>query len=426
MASPVNAYQFFKQIDMPVSPGESQLPKPRIGCPMPPDFHLNIAWETANLTRIAYRDYEIYDSFIKKNDNNIFDDCIKDGLPIFVPKDINKAVIFYYFVPRLSSIVDLNDEEKKEFKSELNSLSQSCIKYRIDLTYNYLGYWKLRADVDRFGFIARREENDSDNLFVIFRGTRQSTEWFNNFQFKQIYCLSESRKDFQKYSKEEYPIKISLGFNKIYTDYRPGLLIRFKYLNILSLWFNNRFIRLNQFLFKSVHRKHTKSITDVIRNYFSNSQNTSNVSNIFISGHSLGAALACISSFHLGKILYDQRIDIPITSYVYASPRVGNVEFSRELEKYNVNIFRITNSEDLINFVPLSVWRVIGIEMNLPIIGKIMRKTFAFLGLENELFQHCGTAITFAHQTGAVSSNHNMTITYCGFLEILSKNEASN
>ena len=104
---------------------------------------------------------------------------------------------------------------------DLSASSEYDLKYKILKTYEYVAFYpfKLKVDIDRFGFIAKREEADNNNIYIVFRGTRERAEWFSNTQFKQVNFLET----------EENPDgiagcgKISLGFSKMYADFRSGL-----------------------------------------------------------------------------------------------------------------------------------------------------------------------------------------------------------
>ncbi len=69
---------------------------------------------------------------------------------------------------------------------------------------------------------------------------------------------------------------------------------------------------------------------------------------IFLTGHSLGAALAALATarlVHLNKHVH--------STYLYGAPRVGDAEFARALPRDRV--FRIVNRRDLVTEVPPSV-----------------------------------------------------------------------
>ena len=68
---------------------------------------------------------------------------------------------------------------------------------------------------------------------------------------------------------------------------------------------------------------------------------------LFITGHSLGAALATLA---LCKLRRSHR-GVRAEAYTFGSPRVGNTDFSRSLE--GAKLFRVVNNEDLVTRLPL-------------------------------------------------------------------------
>jgi len=69
---------------------------------------------------------------------------------------------------------------------------------------------------------------------------------------------------------------------------------------------------------------------------------------LYITGHSLGAALATVATQHLERdhILRDQIA----ACYTFGSPRVGNREFDRDFKSA---IYRVVNTTDIVTVVPL-------------------------------------------------------------------------
>jgi pimeloyl-ACP methyl ester carboxylesterase len=91
----------------------------------------------------------------------------------------------------------------------------------------------------------------------------------------------------------------------------------------------------------NVHRGFKNALQEVwpdLEDYISNLQK--NNRKIWITGHSLGAALATLAADRYGNI---QGI------YTYGSPRVGDRDFK---EDFNVNAYRIVNNSDIVTKVP--------------------------------------------------------------------------
>ncbi len=91
----------------------------------------------------------------------------------------------------------------------------------------------------------------------------------------------------------------------------------------------------------NVHRGFKNALQEVwpdLEDYISNLQK--NNRKIWITGHSLGAALATLAADRYGNI---QGI------YTYGSPRVGDRDFK---EDFNVNAYRFVNNSDIVTKVP--------------------------------------------------------------------------
>ena len=71
---------------------------------------------------------------------------------------------------------------------------------------------------------------------------------------------------------------------------------------------------------------------------------------VFVSGHSLGAALATLCGYELSHIFED----VTFTVVSFASPRVGNYAFKESCESTkNLRNFRVCNTRDIITSVPM-------------------------------------------------------------------------
>jgi triacylglycerol lipase len=75
-----------------------------------------------------------------------------------------------------------------------------------------------------------------------------------------------------------------------------------------------------------------------------------NVRNIFITGHSMGGALACLVGYFINKHIGNYNIKI----YTYGSPKYGNKQLKYYLENQErLKIFNVMNSFDIIIKKPL-------------------------------------------------------------------------
>ncbi|MEM9273880.1 MAG: lipase family protein [Cyanobacteria bacterium P01_F01_bin.143] len=399
-----------------------------------PDVDPERAWELANLIRIAARDYQcfndwfnnvteqdkgepVYKEFTLEKDRKLEGISQENNNSwIYTSKEINNSTIQEY---TLLTESDVNNQDS-QFPDE------QYYKYKILKTYEHLAYYptKLDIDIDRFGFIAERKEGNKIIVFLVFRGTRELGEWFNNAQFKQVDFLAREEDDdgIEGYGK------ISLGFNKMYTGFRPGIFIDYGVLNAIS--------RTGDSIIRNILNRIDdvkityKSIYQAVNEYFSNLDTNEDV-NIYVTGHSLGGALATIATMHIAE---KDQLKTPINLYSFASPRVGDNSFAdkfNQLSSDKIKAFRFANSEDLVTKIPLPIWFKAGLDLDNSPLLDLTRTTFNTVtgGIFDKDYQHVGFPVYFTHQarrfnktgnleeTATVGDNHNMTSSYCGALE---------
>ena len=138
-----------------------------------------------------------------------------------------------------------------------------------------------------------------NSIFVSFRGSTNIQNWLKNIQIEKISPYEQ----FQEIAVEE-------GFYKAY-----------------------------KILDSDIYDK----IKDISLKY--------NVNNLFITGHSLGAALATLLAFDI--VSNNKYNKINITSLItFGSPRVGNQQFVNLFNSHYINSFRITHYYDIAPHVP--------------------------------------------------------------------------
>ena len=77
---------------------------------------------------------------------------------------------------------------------------------------------------------------------------------------------------------------------------------------------------------------------------------------IYITGHSLGAALATLFGYELARSIPNK-----VNIISFASPRVGNIEFKKAFdEKENLYHIRVTNNRDIVTAVPFINFKHVG------------------------------------------------------------------
>ena len=122
--------------------------------------------------------------------------------------------------------------------------------------------------------------NKYNNLFVAFRGSENIMNWIDNIQIRKISPFNNNT------------IKVEKGFYKAYQYIKYDLLNK---LEILKEKYN--------------------------------------INNVFLTGHSLGAAIATLFSYDILKDNHDIVLNYLIT---FGSPRVGNKYFVESFETYNL------------------------------------------------------------------------------------------
>jgi len=134
------------------------------------------------------------------------------------------------------------------------------------------------------------------------------------------------------------------SFNKALQKKMTGLVLAFRGTNGLDDWKIN--FRAYQRRFNNLGNVHSGfqraflSIKDELLNFPAIHDYP-----LFITGHSLGAALATLCTAYLSNIGIN-----PDTCYTYGSPRVGDDEFAESLS--DNNIYRVINHCDIVTTVP--------------------------------------------------------------------------
>lgn len=378
----------------------------------PQGFDKNLAWELANLVRIAYVDYERFDH------DHDGDDLIQEHDSIWLPAEANTGLADHFWL-----------KHAKGNQEDTNSSSiKDAIHYKVLAVFTYLAFnlgLPPVPEVDRFGLILERDStakasNSSTSspktkeLYMIFRGTMEPAEWFNDFQFKQIPYLTPD-KHFSGLGE------VCLGFNKIYTDYRPGVAMNKTVLNKFSRWIDEEVRAKVMAEHLSLCQLHKLSIKDTVHQVLGALIATDSTPlRIHVAGHSLGAALATLSALHAAFLCKQQNPHYPVDLYTFASPRVGDSQFVQACTQH-LNAFRIANSEDVVPGLPPATLKVVGEEMNPSPQVAAARKALAAVsgGVSEDVFEHVGLPVYFTTQLGEISSNHNMGHTYCAALQAM-------
>ena len=221
--------------------------------------------------------------------------------------------------------------------------------WSLDGDYDTLGLLSAKPEgllsrQEPFGFVARNRTSGS--VFVTFRGTQSIEDWLSNFSFPQV-PHSWGR--------------VEKGFKGLYDQC-------------------------------SVAVRHAVG-------------QAGHAANVFVTGHSLGAALATLATADL----VDSGSSPGASMYSFASPRVGDRSFASRFNGRVAARWRIVNSEDIVTTVPLATPELLSSPFPHSPLGM-------FLMLAHHLdYEHVGEVVTFTAHNGSIVANHQMP-TYIGAL----------
>ncbi|MBJ7899744.1 MAG: hypothetical protein GC158_07465 [Cyanobacteria bacterium RI_101] len=389
--------------------------------------------ELANLISVAYNEYEVWDS------NEDLQDPQK--LPTVITGSSD-------FADLQTNTLECQKEAGKNTNfTKLDKLWKTSKKYdRLESFFFPQWWWfellepdhrqeLLRTDIREFweeikdivttdqvfGFIARSQDNPRQ-LFVVFRGTREGAEWFNNFRPKPQPFLPELSQELGVDLGE-----VRNGFNLIYTAARTQNILE-KFLDrlnffsipLLDSFANQLQKKVTQFFADQDTIPSQTVIEQFFTDYFQNNPEAAETE-IYITGHSLGAGLASLAALHIQKLAEKHQVSPAIKLYTFASPRVGNETFASHFDPpHSLKSYRIINSEDLIQSVPLPTTELIDDETRKGMSAGGLERLARFKeflerltkGQSQKHYQHIGVPVTFTQQTGTIAGNHNLTNTY--------------
>jgi hypothetical protein len=268
-----------------------------------------------------------------------------------------------------------------------------------------------------FGFIA--EDPGEKEIYIVLRGTITTAEWRKNVAFKMTKTYRDSA---------------NLGL--VHSGFRS--IFRTDYYARLAEWGGLPARVAAKFgRYSAPPIPNRDSIRDVIHKRVVDADWLRRGYRIFITGHSLGGALAMLA----GQFLLSQ--DLPgyqpaLSICTFGAPRTGNNGFAEWFQ--HVDVVRYINSEDTVPTLPPPTGKIFGSDMDETNVEKVraerergyqrLNSQFATTkGLvayrngdeegsdENaraidRAFEHIGVARSFTINKGSISYNHNMAETY--------------
>lgn len=94
---------------------------------------------------------------------------------------------------------------------------------------------------------------------------------------------------------------------------------------------------------------------DIFRDVIRQLELDPRITAIYVTGHSLGGALATLCAFELACLLKNKYTSAPsIHCHTFGSPRVGNAQFAEHFANWVDDSWRVANKEDPVPLVPMS------------------------------------------------------------------------
>lgn len=181
-----------------------------------------------------------------------------------------------------------------------------------------------------FGFVA--SEINGNNVFIVFRGTIKFIEWFKDANIQLVTYKDSRRRNATVEIQEEIAEGIIQKNQSLTTINTKGDF------GHVTAGFRGIYITLRQQLLEALE------------------QVTAN-SQIYLTGHSLGAALATLA---VPDIINNTNFKNPenVKLYTFASPRCGDKTFATSFANTGVKHWRIANTEDFVTMIPFPTGNV--------------------------------------------------------------------
>jgi triacylglycerol lipase len=220
-------------------------------------------------------------------------------------------------------------------------------------------YWKIPGPITGilqhllqpvpFGYVAQKSA--TGEVYVVIRGTITPLEWFDDFTAQPV-AFQPGGKPWGMTTQ---------GFNTLYNDLGPQI---------------------------------TQALDGL--------QATPPLPPIFVTGHSLGAALAHLAAAGIAAQFAAQPI-----SYTFCGPRAGDPGFASAFVTAGLATWRMYNTEDIVPTVPPAAVQITTPNMGMQGISLISQSLIKFVQLSPIGYEHIGYPIAATFHADTVADNHN-------------------
>ena len=128
-----------------------------------------------------------------------------------------------------------------------------------------------------------------------------------------------------------------------------------------------------------------------------------NLSSIFVTGHSLGAALA-----HLVAAGITAQFGVRSVSYTFSGPRAGDSKFAQAFASTGLETWRVFNTEDIVPTVPPAAVRMATPNMGMHGMSMMTQTLSNFVLLSPTGYQHVGYPVAATFHRDVVADNHSL------------------
>ncbi|MDZ8064365.1 MAG: lipase family protein [Nostoc sp. DedQUE08] len=270
------------------------------------------------------------------------------------------------------------------------------------------GIWKLEGSYELVGQLGTEEvpfgfvvsETDSNNVVVVFRGTKRFIEWFKDVNIQLVSYRNSTEKNGPM-------VKATWDIADGVTQESSSEIPTTNDFGDVTAGFRGIYINLRQQMIRALDQ-------------------CSADYRIFVTGHSLGAALATLAIpdiLNNTKFNNHQKIEL----YTFASPRCGDRTFATAFQETGIQHWRIANTEDFVTTLPFPTGNVFRAEspMKAPEaelgqggVNGVDENPNPIFGFFKEMYNrrkrrmpdyvHTGTPVYFTFHAAALEMHHNL------------------